>query len=190
MAKRRAAMEERVVRSDPPTHEAMHMLGDEGPRSAETSPPTTPPPTARQDAVAAMLEEGLEEGVPAPADAHRVAVVVASHVHVGEERSPTGASPLSGHTARKNFEKAVARHLEGLCDEIHEIRARARQLTETAEARWTATMADVESKEKTVRDRVDQLSRSSGAAWEHLRDGVRLAWGELERAVHKARAEI
>ena len=91
---------------------------------------------------------------------------------------------------KRAFEQALTEHLDRLRDEIHAARTKGGTLTEATKATWHATMADLEAKQKAARARLAEVTKSSGEAWEHLRDGAKNAWHELETAVRKARSEF
>jgi hypothetical protein len=63
-------------------------------------------------------------------------------------------------------------------------------LTEAALAKWSEAMADLEAKQTVAREKLGEITKSTGAAWERLREGATIAWDELEKAVRKARSEF
>jgi hypothetical protein len=91
--------------------------------------------------------------------------------------------------ARAEFEGMLKDKLEKLEEEIRELKMKAGKLTDTAKDKWAEEVAELDAKQKAARKKLDDAMRSSGAAWEHLRDGAKKAWEELEEAVEKARSE-
>lgn len=63
-------------------------------------------------------------------------------------------------------------------------------LQEAAFTKWSEAMTDLEAKQTAAREKRGEITKSTGAAWERLRDGALIAWDELEKAVRKARSEF
>lgn len=93
------------------------------------------------------------------------------------------------HT-KAEFEGMLKDKLEELEEEIRELKLKAEKLTNTAKAKWTEEVAELDAKQKAARQKLDEAARSSGAAWEHLKEGAKKAWEELEAAMKKARLEF
>lgn len=92
--------------------------------------------------------------------------------------------------AKAELEGMLKDKLEELEEEIRELKLKAEKLTDTAKAKWTEEVAELDAKQKAARQKLDEAARSSGAAWEHLREGAKKSWEDLEAAVTKARSEF
>lgn len=84
----------------------------------------------------------------------------------------------------------LTENLDRLREEIHTAKTKAATLTAAAKARWNTTMADLDAKQKIARERLGEVANSTGEAWEHVRDGAKNAWKDLEQAVRKALSEF
>lgn len=91
---------------------------------------------------------------------------------------------------KQEFEQTLTEHLDRLRDEIRAARTKTATLTESARAKWGETVADLEAKQKAARAKLGEVTESTGEAWEHLRDGAKHAWEDLERAVKNAVKEF
>lgn len=145
---------------------------------------------AFNDVLAKMMQAEVNEGGPPPATPCDTPAEVISHIHMTDPEQSTIGTEDSVQQAKKEFEKTLNEKLEQLRQEILETRAKGVTLREAAKAKWSATMADLDAKQKAAHEKLDAVSTSSGKAWEHLRDGAKHAWDELERAVRKARSEF
>lgn len=155
-----------------------------------TSKPSPPPTQAFNDVLAKMMQAEVNEGGPPPATPCDTPVEVISQIHMKDpEQSPVVAEDAV-QRVKAEFEKTLDEKLESLRREIHEAQSKSVTLTEAAKAKWHATMADLEAKHKFAREKLDAITRSTGKAWESLRDGASHAWKELEEAVKRARSEF
>lgn len=155
-----------------------------------SSKPTPTPTQAFNDVLAKMMQAEVNEGGPPPATPSDPPVEVISHIHVASHEQSAAETEDAVQKARKEFEKTLKEHLEGLRNEIHEARAKSGTLKEAAKAKWSKAMADVEDKEVAAREKLGELATATGEAWERLRDGAKIAWEDLEEAVRKARSEF
>lgn len=53
-----------------------------------------------------------------------------------------------------------------------------------------AATAGLETKQAAAREKLGEIAKATGAAWERLRDQAKIAWDELEKAVRAARSEF
>lgn len=104
------------------------------------------------------------------------------------KKVPTGSSEETGPT-KVEFEGMLKDKLEKLEEEIRELKMKAEKLTDTAKAKWTEEVAELDAKQKAARENLDEMAKSTGEAWEHLEEGAKKAWEELEEAVRKVRVE-
>lgn len=154
---------------------------------------TKPNPLLTQafnDVLAKMMQAEVSEGGPPPAASRDSSVEVLSQIHMTD---PVDLPPSNEETVpitKQEFEKTLTEQLDRLRDEIHEMRTRSVTLSEATFNKWSETMADLEAKQKAAREMLGRITTSTGAAWEHLRDGGSVAWDELEKAVRKARTKF
>lgn len=112
---------------------------------------------------------------PPPATPCDTPVDGLSHIHTAEPTQAATASKDTAQTAKKDFEKILTENLERLREEIYRARTKGATLGEAAKAAWSNTMADLEAKQKTAREKLGEVTTSSGRAWEHLREGATAA---------------
>lgn len=137
-----------------------------------------------------MIQAEVNEGGPPPAAPCDTPVEVISHIHMSDPPHPTPDEESAVSITKREFERMLTENLERLREEIRETQAKGVALKNVAKATWNATMADIEAKQHAAGEKLDEMVGSTGDAWEHLREGARRAWDELERAVRKARSEF
>lgn len=131
----------------------------------------------------------LAEGLP-PEPLADPPVVVASQVHLAQAESAPVEPKDSAPVTRTHAQSAISQQAERLKAEIQEMRAMCTKLAGAARAHMRVSLADIEAKQIAAREKLDELTLSTGEAWVHLRHGAKHAWEELERAVRKARSEF
>ena len=82
---------------------------------------------------------------------------------------------------RTSTKRHLPEQLGRLRGEIHEMRTRSVTLKEATFTKWSETMAGLDGGQNAAREMLGEITASTGAAWEHLRDGARVAWHELKR---------
>lgn len=152
--------------------------------------PTPPPTQASNDVLARMMQAEVNEGGPPPADPCDTPVEVISQIHTKDSVNAPPEDEATMHITKQEFEKTLTEQLDRLREEIHEMRTKSMFLKEAAFTRWSEAMADLEAKQAAAREKLGKITESTGAAWERLRDGAKIAWDELEKAVRKARSEF
>lgn len=143
---------------------------------------------AFDDMLARMMQAEVNEGGPPPATPRDTPVEVIAKIHM-KDPVPSPAEIEDGvHTTKTEFVKKLNEQLEGLREEIHEMRRNRVALNEAALAKWCTAIADIEARQRVAREKLDTVTTFTGEAWEHLRDAAKHAWNELEQAVRKARS--
>ncbi|MFM7033875.1 MAG: hypothetical protein ACKOYJ_01590 [Planctomycetia bacterium] len=89
---------------------------------------------------------------------------------------------------KDEFEGMLSAGLEKLEEEVRELRLKARSLEQSAREKWAEELAELDARQKAAREKLEDVARSSGEAWQSLRDGATNAWKEFEKAVRKARS--
>jgi hypothetical protein len=51
-------------------------------------------------------------------------------------------------------------------------------------------MADLEAKQQVARDKLGEVRKSTGEAWEHLAKGAQSAWEDVRKAFREATEEF
>jgi hypothetical protein len=152
--------------------------------------PTPPPTQAFNDVLARMMQAEVNEGGRPPATPCDTPAEVLSRIPMTDPRSASPRNEETVQTAKQEFEKTLTEQLARLREEIHEIHTKSATLKQAAITKWSETTADLEAKQQAAREWLGEITKSTGTAWEHLRDGAQIAWNELEKAVRKARSEF
>lgn len=151
----------------------------------------TPSPTqASNDVLERMMQAEVNEGGPPPAAPCDTPVEVTSQIQMKDPVNAPPENEATMHITKQEFEKTLTEQLDRLREEIHEMRSKSISLKEAAFTRWSEAMADLEAKQTAAREKLGKITDSTGVAWERLRDGAKIAWDELEKAVRKARSEF
>lgn len=153
----------------------------------ERSKQNTPP---FDDLLARMMQAEVNEGGPPPATPCDTPFEVDSQTHVAEPEKELPGNEDTVQITKQEFEKMLTEQLDCLREEIHEMRTQGLTLKEAAFTKWSEAMTDLEAKQTAAREKLGEIAKSTGAAWERLRDGAKTAWDELEKAVRKARSEF
>lgn len=155
-----------------------------------SSQPKQPRSQVLDDELARMMQAEVNEGGPPPPTPCDTPVDVISRMHpAGSHQSAPGESDAMPIT-KQEFEHTLTEQLDRLRGEIREIQTKSVTLKDATMATWSDTMANLEAKQTAAREKLREITQSTGAAWEHLRDGATIAWDELEKAVRKARSEF
>jgi len=86
-------------------------------------------------------------------------------------------------TVRKVTTKDVRHDAEKVVDTSAHAAAQAK-------ARWTEKTADLEAKQQVARDKLGEVRKSTGEAWEHLEKGAKSAWDDVRKAFQEAAEEF
>jgi hypothetical protein len=154
------------------------------------SKPNPPPPQAFNDVLARMMQAEVNEGGPPPATPCDTPAEVISQIHITDPMTSDRKPEDAVQTTKKDFQQMLTDNLDRLRDEIHAAQTKGETLTEAAKAQWSRTIADLDAKQRVARDKLSEVASSTGEAWEHLREGAKNAWKDLEQAVRKARSEF
>jgi len=92
--------------------------------------------------------------------------------------------------AKKDFELRLKAGLAEMEVEIAKLHEKGYALKEEAGTRWNEKMADLKSKQKVARDKLDELGTSTGEAWGHLEKGAQAAWDDVRQAFREAAKEF
>lgn len=92
-------------------------------------------------------------------------------------------------TMKEKVEKELITSLDKLDAEIQELKTKSENLKADARARLDKAIAELASKQKAARQKLDELKNASAESWERLEQGAKAAWEELEQAVKEAMKE-
>lgn len=74
--------------------------------------------------------------------------------------------------------------------EIDTLVARAEQVKADAEHEYAEQIATLKAKQAAAREKLEELQRSGGSAWEDLKAGIELAWDAMGEAVDSAKSRF
>jgi hypothetical protein len=152
--------------------------------------PTPPLIQACNDVLARMMQAEENEGGPPPATPCDTPIEVISQIHMADPENTPAENENTVQITKQELEKMLTGQLDRLREEIHEMRNKSMTLKEAALTKWSEAMTELEAKQTAAREKLGEITTSTGAAWERLRDGAKIAWDELEKAVRKARSEF
>ena len=103
------------------------------------------------------------------------------------------AVDTSAHAAaqvKEDFETRLKASLAEMDEEMDRLHEKGRALKDEAKTRWTEKMADLEAKQQAARDKLGEVRKSTGEAWEHLEKGAQSAWDDVRKAFQDAAKEF
>lgn len=90
----------------------------------------------------------------------------------------------------EDFETRLKASLAEMEEEIERLREKGHALKDEAKTRWQEKMADLESKQKVAREKLDEVRKSTAEAWEHVEKGSQAAWEDVRKALQEAAKEF
>lgn len=96
------------------------------------------------------------------------------------------ASKEYASTKKKEFETKLKTELADLNQNIDELKVKAQSSGKEAKAGFQEQIDGLEKKRKDVAAKLDKLTKSSGKAWDRMKEGVEAAWTDLKSAYSKA----
>ena len=100
------------------------------------------------------------------------------------------AATAAAKQSKADFEMRLKDRLADMEAEIDKLRDRGLALKDEARTQWDQTLAELKAKQHVAREKLDELGKSTGEAWEHLEKGVQSAWEDLREAVREAAKEF
>jgi dihydroxyacetone kinase len=120
---------------------------------------------------------------------HTVRKVTTEDVrHDAEKAVDTSAHAVA--QAKEDFETHLKASLTEMEKEIDRLHEKGHALKDEAKARWTEKMADLEAKQQVARDKLGEVRKSTGEAWEQLELGAQSAWDDVRKAFQEAAKEF
>lgn len=109
---------------------------------------------------------------------------------IEESREAWNAAEEFAAQSKDEFLAESKRRLSKLDRKIAEYQRRFDEKADTASAelraKWQEDLRDLEARRQEMRQEIDKLSKSGGAAWSDLSDGARKAWKNLSESFHRA----
>jgi hypothetical protein len=100
-------------------------------------------------------------------------------------------SVLSKIEAEKDrVEKALIKETEDIARRIRIFERKVFQSSRKIEKDSAEQLVKIKAKHKEFKGKVQELSASTGDAWEQVREGAVKAWGELESALYKDKSRF
>ncbi|TVS12648.1 MAG: coiled coil domain-containing protein [Planctomycetaceae bacterium] len=87
---------------------------------------------------------------------------------------------------KKLYEQKLQAQLDEWKAEIDKLKAKADGASADAKMEFSQQIQDLELKLEDGSNRLSELSKASGEAWETLREGVESAWNSLSNAMAEA----
>lgn len=128
-------------------------------------------------------------GCSQPPIEHTVRKVTAEDVRRDTEKAVDTAT-RSATQAKEDFVMRLKSGLTDVDSKIAKLHEKALALKDEARTRWNEKMADLKAKQAAAREKVDELGKSTGEAWERLEKGTQSAWEDLQKAVREASKEL
>ena len=93
-------------------------------------------------------------------------------------------------SSKQAYQKEIEAKLETLDAQIVKMKAKAAQANAELNANYQEQLRLLTERRETARLRLEELKRSSEAAWETMKGGVESAFGELQKAFDKSVAQF
>lgn len=138
---------------------------------------------------AAVIASLTSTGCSQPRVEHPVPEVTAEDVRRDTSKAADTALKAASQ-AQEDFMMRLKSNLADMDTEIAKLHEKGLALKDEARTRWNATMADLEVKRDALLKQVDELGKSTGAAWERLEEGAQSAWDDLQKAYQEASKEF
>lgn len=103
-------------------------------------------------------------------------------------KSAEAEPPPPGKTTE--FQRTMKRQLDELEQKIAELEKAADEARSEVEPEARELLEELRAKRDVARLKLNELERSSGAAWEELKKGTERAWQELEEAFDRAASRL
>lgn len=91
---------------------------------------------------------------------------------------------------KDNFVKEIDQQLKELDTSIARMKEQAKEAKDDARKEIEDQLAEIETRREALLDRLEELGRTSGNAWEDRKEGVINAWDELKKARDDASSGI
>jgi hypothetical protein len=120
---------------------------------------------------------------------HTVRKVTTEDVRHDAEKA-VDTSARAAAQAKEDFEMRLKASLAEMEKEIDRLHEKGHALKDEAKARWAEKMADLEAKQQVARDKLEEVRKSTGEAWEHMEKGAQAAWDDVRKALQDAGKEF
>jgi hypothetical protein len=120
---------------------------------------------------------------------HTVRKVTTEDVRRDAEKAVDTSARAAAQT-KEDFEMRLKASLAEMEKEIDRLHEKGHALKDEAKARWAEKMADLEAKQQVARDKLEEVRKSTGEAWEHMEKGAQAAWDDVRKALQDAAKEF
>ena len=93
-------------------------------------------------------------------------------------------------SSKEIYQKEIEAKLESLDAQMVKLQAKAEQSNAELKAKYQEQLRLLTERRETARIKLDELKRSSEAAWETMKGGVESAFNELQKSFDQAVAQF
>lgn len=135
-----------------------------------------------------LVDEG--DSISLNADRYRPFLEEPTILSVEKPGRARAAPEPSGASDRQAYQEKLEAQLAAWEEEIAALEARAAELGEDVESEYREQLQLLRERRDAAREKLTELGRASGAAWEDVKAGADRAWGELRDALEEARSKL
>jgi uncharacterized coiled-coil DUF342 family protein len=96
--------------------------------------------------------------------------------------------PVAG--SREHYQEQIESTLNDWGEEIEKIRKKADKLGAEAKGKYREQIEDLRARQETAKNKLEEMKRTGGEAWEDFRSGAEAALDELKKGVEGAVAKL
>ena len=93
-------------------------------------------------------------------------------------------------SARDAYLAKIQAEIELAQAKLAELKAQAKISASDVRIKYSQMVDDLERKLDATKTKLNELGPASEGAWEHLKDGIQVAWTDLENGIGKAAAKF
>lgn len=91
---------------------------------------------------------------------------------------------------RDEYVRKMQAKLEEWNADIDKLTARASEVREDLKQDYAGQLEALKAKQAVARQRIEELQKSGGSAWEDLKTGIELAWSAVSEAIDSAKSRF
>jgi len=93
-------------------------------------------------------------------------------------------------SAKDAYKAKIQAEIELAQAKLSELKAQAKVSASDVRIKYSQMVDDLERKLDATKTKLNELGPASEGAWEHLKDGIQVAWTDLENGIGKAAAKF
>jgi len=93
-------------------------------------------------------------------------------------------------SAKDAYKAKIQAEIELAQAKLSELKAQAKVSASDVRIKYSQMVDDLERKPDATKTKLNELGPASEGAWEHLKDGIQVAWTDLENGIGKAAAKF